>query len=90
LGLVDFHADALEFLAQFARPFDGRFFVLPLRLELVALGLGVGDSRSMASCVTRRSSVSSSSGMLSFSVRSFAAASSMRSIALSGRKRSVM
>jgi len=38
----------------------------------------------------RRSASSSSTGMESISIRSFEAASSTRSIALSGRKRSAM
>jgi hypothetical protein len=47
-------------------------------------------SRSISSCITRRLISSSSVGMLSISVRSFAADSSTRSMALSGRKRSEM
>ena len=47
-------------------------------------------SRSISSCMIRRSNPSSSSGMLSSSVRSLAAASSTRSMALSGRNRSEM
>ena len=47
-------------------------------------------SRSISSCITRRLTSSSSVGMESISVRSLAAASSIRSMALSGRKRSVM
>ena len=46
--------------------------------------------RSISSWRICRSSSSSSAGIESISVRSRAAASSMRSIALSGRKRSVM
>ncbi len=45
-------------------------------------------SRSISSCIVRRIDSSSSAGMESISVRSFAAASSTRSMALSGRKRS--
>ena len=47
-------------------------------------------SRSILSCMMRRSSSSSASGLLSTAMRSRAAASSIRSMALSGRKRSVM
>ena len=47
-------------------------------------------SRSISSCMMRRRISSSSAGMESISVRSFAAASSTRSMALSGRKRSEM
>ena len=47
-------------------------------------------SRSISSCTIRRSNPSNSSGMLSISVRNLAAASSIKSIALSGRNRSVM
>ena len=42
------------------------------------------------SCRMRRSSSSIASGLLSIAIRFLAAASSIRSIALSGRKRSVM
>jgi hypothetical protein len=45
---------------------------------------------SISSCMTRRLSSSSSCGIESISVRIMAQASSTRSIALSGRKRSVM
>ena len=47
-------------------------------------------SRSISSCMTRRVRSSSSAGIESISVRSLAAASSTRSMALSGRKRSEM
>ena len=47
-------------------------------------------SRSISSCMIRRETSSSSCGIESISVRSFAAASSTKSIALSGKKRSVM
>ncbi|GBD30265.1 hypothetical protein HRbin32_01368 [bacterium HR32] len=47
-------------------------------------------SRSISNCMIRRSISSSSAGLLSISIRSLAAASSMRSMALSGRKRSLM
>ena len=47
-------------------------------------------SRSIFSCMMRRSISSSASGLESTCMRSRAAASSTRSIALSGRKRSVM
>ena len=46
--------------------------------------------RSISSCVARRSSWSISVGMESIWMRSEAAASSIRSMALSGRKRSEM
>ena len=46
--------------------------------------------RSISSCIARRSSSSISVGTESISMRSLEAASSTRSIALSGRKRSVM
>ena len=45
---------------------------------------------SIRSCMMRRSSSSIASGLLSIAMRFLAAASSIRSIALSGRKRSVM
>ncbi len=45
---------------------------------------------SISSCITRRVTASSSAGIESISVRIIAHASSTRSIALSGRKRSVM
>jgi len=48
------------------------------------------DSSSISSCIARRSSSSISSGSESISIRSREAASSIRSIALSGRKRSAM
>jgi hypothetical protein len=47
-------------------------------------------SRSISSCMMRRRTSSSSPGIESISIRSFAAASSTRSMALSGRNRSVM
>jgi hypothetical protein len=47
-------------------------------------------SRSILSWMMRRSSSSSSSGLESTCIRTRAAASSTRSMALSGRKRSVM
>ncbi len=47
-------------------------------------------SRSIFSWIRRRSSLSIASGLESISILIRAAASSMRSIALSGRKRSVM
>ena len=47
-------------------------------------------SRSISSCLMRRAISSRSSGKLSICIRSLAAASSIRSIALSGRKRSVI
>ena len=47
-------------------------------------------SRSIFSWIIRRSSLSISSGLESISILMRAAASSIRSIALSGRKRSVM
>ena len=47
-------------------------------------------SRSILSCMMRRSSSSIASGLESITMRLRAAASSIRSIALSGRKRSVM
>ena len=47
-------------------------------------------SRSISSWRMRRSTSSSSAGIESISIRSFEAASSTRSIALSGRKRSEM
>ena len=47
-------------------------------------------SRSISSCMMRRSISSSSAGIESISIRSFDAASSTRSIALSGRNRSAM
>ena len=47
-------------------------------------------SRSISSCMIRRRTSSSSAGIESISIRSFEAASSTRSMALSGRKRSVM
>ncbi len=47
-------------------------------------------SRSISSCMRRRSISSSSAGIESISMRSRLAASSTRSMALSGRKRSVM
>ncbi|KKO62634.1 hypothetical protein VM94_03630 [Janthinobacterium sp. KBS0711] len=47
-------------------------------------------SRSIFSWIKRRSSLSITSGFESISILIFAAASSIRSIALSGRKRSVM
>ena len=47
-------------------------------------------SRSISSCMMRRSTSSSSSGLELISMRNLLAASSMRSMALSGRKRSVM
>jgi hypothetical protein len=45
---------------------------------------------SISSCMIRRVTSSSSAGIESISVRTMAPASSIRSIALSGRKRSVM
>ncbi len=48
------------------------------------------DTRSIWSCMMRRSISSSSCGMESISMRSREAASSIRSMALSGRKRSEM
>ena len=45
---------------------------------------------SISSCITRRSTSSISVGSESISIRSREAASSIRSIALSGRKRSAM
>ena len=47
-------------------------------------------SRSISSCMMRRSTSSSSAGIESISMRSRDAASSMRSMALSGRNRSAM
>ena len=47
-------------------------------------------ARSISSCMIRRSISSSSVGMLSISMRSREAASSIRSMALSGRNRSVI
>ena len=47
-------------------------------------------SRSISSCMVRRSASSRGAGLLSISIRSRLAASSIRSIALSGRKRSLM
>jgi hypothetical protein len=47
-------------------------------------------SRSILSCITRRSISSSASGLLSTAIRTREAASSTRSIALSGKNRSVM
>ena len=48
------------------------------------------DVSSISSCIARRLSSSISSGIESISMRRREAASSMRSIALSGRKRSAM
>ena len=48
------------------------------------------DVSSISSCIARRLSSSISSGIESISIRSREAASSIRSIALSGRKRSAM
>ncbi len=47
-------------------------------------------SRSISNCMILRSISSSSAGMLSISMRSRDAASSIRSMALSGKKRSLM
>ena len=48
------------------------------------------EARSICSWISRRSSLSIASGLESISIFTFEAASSIRSIALSGRKRSVM
>ncbi len=48
------------------------------------------DTRSISSCMMRRWVSSSSAGIESISMRSFEAASSIRSMALSGRNRSAM
>ena len=50
----------------------------------------LSDVSSISSCIARRLSSSISSGIESISMRSREADSSMRSIALSGRKRSAM
>ncbi len=63
--------------------------VQPVARRRVALLASAPRARSSAAC-SRRSSSSSSSGLLSTCMRSRLAASSIRSIALSGRKRSVM
>ena len=55
-----------------------------------SVSLARAPRRSISSCWTRRSSSSSSCGTESISMRSRLAASSIRSIALSGRKRSAM
>ncbi len=70
-----------------ARPAPSRVLEALARRRV---GLLLSASRSISSCMTRRETSSSSAGIESISVRSFAAASSTRSIALSGRKRSVM
>ena len=88
--------DALERLLL-DRPAGGERVALLLRLGERALDrlADLGDSfaiaaSSISSCTTRRFASSSSSGLESISIRSLDAASSTRSIALSGRKRSAM
>ena len=81
--------------ARSARPISPRARRAPSRasasrsLEAV-IGLLLQRLRSILSCMMRRSSSSSSSGLESTCMRRRDAASSTRSIALSGRKRSVM
>jgi len=58
--------------------------------ELAAIKERATETRSIWSCITRRSISSISWGMESICMRMRAAASSTRSMALSGRKRSVM
>ena len=58
--------------------------------HLFGFGFRVSASRSIFNCIRRRSSSSSSSGLLSTCMRRRLAASSIKSMALSGRKRSVM
>ena len=66
------------------------FFEFRQPLARSCVGLFLQASRSISSCMMRRRISSSSAGIESISVRSFAAASSTRSMALSGRKRSEM
>ena len=64
--------------------------IRPMRLiEASSFSLRTA-SRSIFSWISRRSSLSIASGLESISILILAAASSMRSMALSGRKRSVM
>ena len=88
--------DALERLLLL-RPASGERVALLLRLGertlerlprlLVSFAIAAS---SISSCMTRRFASSSSSGLESISIRSREPASSTRSIALSGRKRSAM
>jgi hypothetical protein len=77
---------ASQLLAQVGQLLVER--VEPLLRGLV--GLLSSATRSISSWRMRRSTTSISVGSESISMRSFDAASSMRSIALSGRKRPVM
>ena len=66
------------------------FSARPSRSLLSASFSIFSASRSISSCISRRRTLSSALGMLSFSMRRRLAASSTRSMALSGRNRSLM
>jgi hypothetical protein len=84
------HCDVSSFCLPLS-PFSSLSRLLSRDAALLSLPAAFARlRRSMSSCRMRRSSSSSASGLLVISILSFAAASSMRSIALSGRKRSAM
>ena len=66
------------------------FSISASRVRLAASFSFVRECRSNCSCISRRSRTSISVGRLSSCIRTALAASSMRSTALSGRKRSAM
>ena len=88
LSLADFHdaVSAADFCSRSLSSFSSRS-----RRSREAWSVSFfSASRSILSMMMRRSSSSSSSGLLSTCMRMRLAASSIKSIALSGRKRSVM
>ncbi len=85
---------SLSYLARMTEPFSrstARSLRSASNLSLLAGSFSFfRAASSISSCITRRLIVSSSDGSESISVRSMAQASSTRSMALSGRKRSVI
>ena len=104
LGALGLHAQLVDAPCRVLDPFERLLLLRPARGERVAPLLRLGElasraargrrgsacASSISSWITRRFASSSSSGLESISMRSRDAASSTRSIALSGRKRSAM
>ena len=90
-AMADFSASQRCFMAPACSPISASSFSRAPSRAFDASSVSLRRaSRSISSWIRRRSSSSSSTGMESISIRSRLALSSTRSIALSGRKRSVM
>ncbi len=89
--MADFSASQRCFIAPASSPISASSFSRVSSRAFDASSVSLRRaSRSISSWMRRRSSSSSSIGIESISIRSRDAASSTRSIALSGRNRSVM